>query len=441
MGKDRALRQRRDGPARPSSAKEAQIEELKRTHAQQRQGLSLSRRPIQTLRLFGLALREQAALSYSYAAGSRWPFAAAAALAATLLLLVYMEGPDGTVLHEVLMYAQFISWWCCLGIASSIGLGSGLHTFVLYLGPHIARYTLKATACGHLDLKAAPYDTIMWGRPGTWNDKDCSEFGPPVFEYHPSQLGGYYSVPLLQLIWAVQLEAVVWGIGTAIGELPPYFVSRAARLSGDKVKELEELEELEGDAGGSVFQRLKLWMFSHSRQLGFFAILAFASVPNPLFDLAGITCGHFLVPFWKFFTATVLGKAVVKTHLQTIFIALVFNSHSLEILEKGLEWLLSGVPLLHKQVPFIMASLTEARQKLSGRKQKTPSSRFSLASAWNTVVTLMLLAFLASIVSSTARGHLIEQQRLELKELQDTLQDGGGEGDAEAAALGGARVE
>lgn len=37
-----------------------------------------------------------------------------------------------------------------LGVASSIGLGTGLHTFVLYLGPHIAKVTMVATACGHL---------------------------------------------------------------------------------------------------------------------------------------------------------------------------------------------------------------------------------------------------------------------------------------------------
>ncbi|GMH20708.1 hypothetical protein Nepgr_022549 [Nepenthes gracilis] len=35
-----------------------------------------------------------------------------------------------------------------LGVASSIGLGSGLHTFVLYLGPHIAQFTIKVLPCG-----------------------------------------------------------------------------------------------------------------------------------------------------------------------------------------------------------------------------------------------------------------------------------------------------
>lgn len=30
----------------------------------------------------------------------------------------------------------------------------------------------------------------------------------------------------------VRLEAMCWGAGTALGELPPYFMARAARLSG-----------------------------------------------------------------------------------------------------------------------------------------------------------------------------------------------------------------
>lgn len=44
--------------------------------------------------------------------------------------------------------------------------------------------------------------------------------------------------------------------------------------------------------------------------------VVFPQIPNPLFDLAGITCGHFLVPFWTFFGATLIGKAVVKMHIQ-----------------------------------------------------------------------------------------------------------------------------
>jgi hypothetical protein len=38
-------------------------------------------------------------------------------------------------------------------------------------------------------------------------------------------------------------------------------------------------------------------------------------IPNPLFDLAGICCGHFLVPFKTFFLATFIGKAIFKVFI------------------------------------------------------------------------------------------------------------------------------
>lgn len=48
-------------------------------------------------------------------------------------------------------------------------------------------------------------------------------------------------------------------------------------------------------------------------------------IPNPLFDLAGITCGHFLVPFWTFFGATLIGKAIVKMHIQVNILVVLTN--------------------------------------------------------------------------------------------------------------------
>lgn len=46
----------------------------------------------------------------------------------------------------------------------------------------------------------------------------------------------------------VKIESVMWGAGTALGELPPYFMARAARLSGydpDDEEELKEFEDLQ----------------------------------------------------------------------------------------------------------------------------------------------------------------------------------------------------
>ena len=45
---------------------------------------------------------------------------------------------------------------------SSVGLGTGLHTFLLYLGPHIASVTLAAYECGSTDFPSPPYpDSIV----------------------------------------------------------------------------------------------------------------------------------------------------------------------------------------------------------------------------------------------------------------------------------------
>jgi len=42
-------------------------------------------------------------------------------------------------LRETENIAYFMAYWIILGVISSIGLGTGLHTFVLYLGPWIAK--------------------------------------------------------------------------------------------------------------------------------------------------------------------------------------------------------------------------------------------------------------------------------------------------------------
>merc|ERR1712110_1080729 len=74
----------------------------------------------------------------------------------------------------------------------------------------------------------------------------------------------------------------------------------------------------------------KAFMHNLVNRVGFFGIMLAASIPNPLFDLAGITCGHFLIPFWTFFGATLIGKAVVKMHIQMVFIILAFNETLIE---------------------------------------------------------------------------------------------------------------
>ena len=59
---------------------------------------------------------------------------------------------------------------------------------------------------------------------------------------------------------------------------------------------------------------------SHVRVRVLFAL----QIPNPLFDLAGIICGMYQVPFATFFFATLIGKSVVKMHLQMLTVVYLF---------------------------------------------------------------------------------------------------------------------
>lgn len=134
---------------------------------------------------------------------------------------VYAPGPHEPYKQIVCDLGYFAAYWVILGVASSVGLGTGLHTFVLYLGPHIATVTMAANKCGYVP-------NLL---PSRWrfdHFEECTEFdGTPI--------------TFMEIYPAVFWEAFLWGAGTAIGELPPYFVARAAAQAGNTAEELEEL--------------------------------------------------------------------------------------------------------------------------------------------------------------------------------------------------------
>uniref|UniRef100_A0AAQ4RPW8 Uncharacterized protein n=1 Tax=Gasterosteus aculeatus aculeatus TaxID=481459 RepID=A0AAQ4RPW8_GASAC len=158
--------------------------------------------------------------------------------------------------------------WVGLGILSSVGLGTD--TFLLYLVRTIV--TLAAYECGSVDFPESPYpDQIV-----------CSLQNAPALGSHVEQVG---------------VEAA-WGAGTAIGELPPYFMARAARMSDHRFEEILDQTLDFVNRGKVAVQKL-------IQRVGFFGILACASFHKfqiHCFDLAGIT--------------STLEKAVIKMHIQ-----------------------------------------------------------------------------------------------------------------------------
>ncbi|KAJ6719198.1 MEMBRANE-ASSOCIATED PROGESTERONE RECEPTOR COMPONENT-RELATED [Salix purpurea] len=409
----------KEAMASSSQNMDISMEGLRERHQQELENLTLTGQPLKTLKFFVLAMVQYCKRSVFYLlAKGGWLMLLSTVIAAVGIVLVTIDGPHEKHVEELSNYLQFGLWWIALGVASSIGLGSGLHTFVLYLGPHIALFTIKAMQCGRVDLKSAPYDTIQLKRGPSWIGKDCQEFGDPVFPFSNG-----LRVPLSSILFQVQIEAILWGVGTALGELPPYFISRAARISGSKLDAMEELDASLDENSGIIATRLtaiKHWLLTHSQHLNFFTILVLASVPNPLFDLAGIMCGQFGVPFWKFFAATLIGKAIVKTHIQTIFIISVCNNQLLNWIENELIWVLSLIPGFAPALPDLTAKLHAMKEKymapapLASSDLKVKNWNFSFAGMWNTVVWLMLLNFFLKIVNSTAQSFLRKQQEKDL---------------------------
>ncbi|XP_013144251.1 PREDICTED: vacuole membrane protein 1 [Papilio polytes] len=290
----------------------------------------------------------------------------------------YVGGPHQPYVQLVVMKLAWWGWWVVLGVCSSVGLGTGLHTFLLYLGPHIARVTLAAYECGSLDFPEPPYP----------NDIICPTEGIPG------------AVTVWSIMSKVRIESMLWGVGTALGELPPYFMARAARLSGGSLAEVTEVADDNTRSG-----RAKVMVQKLVQRVGFAGILACASIPNPLFDLAGLTCGHFLVPFWTFFGATVLGKAVIKMHIQKMFVIIAFNE---ALVGQVLGWV-SKIPYIGPKLEApLLEFLRNQKSKLHKRDPSAPlpENQGSLVSSLlEKLVLTMVLYFVVSIVNALAQNY------------------------------------
>jgi membrane protein YqaA with SNARE-associated domain len=83
--------------------------------------------------------------------------------------------------------------------------------------------------------------------------------------------------------------AVAAGAGAALGELSGYL----AGFSGQAVVE-----------NAKRYEQVVKWM----EKYGDITILVLAFIPNPLFDLAGMTAGILKMPVWKFLIYCVIGK-------------------------------------------------------------------------------------------------------------------------------------
>ena len=120
------------------------------------------------------------------------------------------------------------------------------------------------------------------------------------------------------------------GAGSAVGELVPFFLARAARRAGaDPFAVIEEEEAAADDEAPARRPRLPLLAARTRARLeaaladgAFWKIFVLAALPNPFFDLCGLVCGSLDVSLGTYFGACFAAKALVRTPLQTCAVAL-----------------------------------------------------------------------------------------------------------------------
>jgi len=161
--------------------------------------------------------------------------------------------------------------------------------------------------------------------------------------------------------------------------LPPYLIARNARFKDE--------DEIEARDESKMKRLLRESMQSHA----FCTLCLCASIPNPLFDLAGLMAGHFGVPFWEFFLATGIGKALIKVQIQVLIIVVMFSGDFLESIAASLENTFS----------FLGKSLTNTikKQKTASFKRKL-NEKSLLSYLWDTFIALMVLYFVLSLCNT-----------------------------------------
>ena len=66
--------------------------------------------------------------------------------------------------------------------------------------------------------------------PSRWNVErfgDCACKADSLIFFNRKLAGDNQQISFWSILLAVQIESFLWGLGTALGELPPYFVARA----------------------------------------------------------------------------------------------------------------------------------------------------------------------------------------------------------------------
>ena len=333
-----------------------------------RKELKLSVRPLVTLRYF----RRAVGAVRAPAPGARELCAGGAVLVVAYAVALVARGAVGARAAghaaRALAAASYCLWWFVCGVLSTAGLGTGMQTGALFLFPHCARLATDWRNLGPASATTrALADRWLAGAPAEDAERPAGGDASPGASEAPaaraapasSFLGGLrrgaggvslgaarggeadaaraaasFRARSRDGRAALALRAAVPGFfsgaGSAVGELVPFFLARAARRAGaDPFAVIEEEEAAADDEAPARRPRLPLLAARTRARLeaaladgAFWKIFVLAALPNPFFDLCGLVCGSLDVSLGTYFGACFAAKALVRTPLQTCAVAL-----------------------------------------------------------------------------------------------------------------------
>lgn len=304
--------------------------------------------------------------------------------------------------REVEYWLADALYWVMLGVLSSIGLGTGMHSGLLFLFPHIYRTCAAVQRCGNANFWTYPTNFFYGPR-----ERLFVCLAP---ESQPELAASKMS--LVEYLVKVVPACMLWGAGTALGEVPPYALSYAAALQGRHEDDLQE-----SAAAYDMISLATNWTLQKVRRYGFWAILLLAAWPNMAYDLCGMACGQFLMPFSTFFSATLIGKAVIKVNLQAIFFIVLFSGDIIERIMQRLgrsaATLLPSFFQVEAAVEKALSAVVRARESIAKRAKggdvsaaalELEGSESLLVQAMNWFVVGSVVWFGKSIIESFARS-------------------------------------
>lgn len=360
-------RAKADKAANGSAKDNDEVEALRTRLAERRKELSLRQAPITVLRLFSISAVEYVVYCLRSVLTSLLTWCVAVPLLALYLATKFSLAPElfepphcgtrpGAQLWQVEMAVQEAAWWILLGVLSSVGFGTGLHSGMMFLFPHVLQVVTAAESC------KTTAGLIPWYQHPC--KLDCSTTSGP--------LDGS-TVTFWNLFCLVTVPCMLWGFGTAVGELPPYLVSKAASMSGSTDDEFaQEMEDAKTKT--DLFNRMKLWTVNFTEKHGFVGIFLLASWPNAAFDMCGMCCGYLRIPFWTFFIATAMGKGLVKVNGQAVVFTNLFGSDAFKVMLRGIDSLNGVVKSVTSHDFGLAGKASGLRAKLLAKFQE--QSRF-----------------------------------------------------------------